>query len=60
VVFKSALVRILPYRTDLLQKIVTHSVLGGHFLRAGVTSKKDSVVFNSALDRIVPHGTDLL
>jgi len=55
VVFTSALVRILPHCTDLLQKIVTHSVLGGHFIRARVTAEKDSVVFKSALVRILPH-----
>ena len=38
---------------------MTHSVLGGHLLRARVTSKKDSVVLKSALVRIVPHCTDL-
>ena len=40
---------------------MTHSVLGGHLLRARVTvEEKNSVVFTSALVRIVPHCTDLL
>jgi len=44
--FKSAFLR---------GKLVTHSVLGGHLLRAQVPVEKESMVFKSALVRILPR-----
>ena len=61
-VLKSACVRVLPHWTDIVQRIVTHSVLGVvcDLLRpTNSRGKKNSEVLKSATMRVWSHSTDL-
>ena len=54
--------RVLPQWTDILYRIVTHSVLGVvcDLLRTRVTAETNSKVLKSACVRVLSHWTDIV